>query len=350
MPACTTVQILRVVGAGQHTSTTGLYYPNPGLVNNFSSYSYFNGLSTYPRVEVYTVSGSDTAWGIFTAANIPVYRSRQLSGPGQNPNTALPNCPNNLTWVYGSATNTGAVPTVVEKTTTQIHVEYINTLYGNQSINGFFLEDGSIGTSKMTNGAVTTAKIADSNVTTAKIADSNVTTAKIADSAVTTAKIADSAVTTAKIADGNVTTAKIADGNVTTVKIADSNVTTAKIADGAITASKLNSAVRFPMSIRWSVDPQYLPAISKEGSYPSDVEVSREGTGHFRITHPSITNASQWTAIPVVQRNSQTSAIRIAYPLYNIGSAFIDIYICTSAGVLTDSGYFSVSVILQQFA
>jgi hypothetical protein len=210
------------------------------------------------------------------------------------------------------------------------------------------IADSNVTAAKIADSNVTTVKIADGNVTTVKIADGNVTTAKIADSSVTTAKIADSSVTTAKIADGNVTASKIADGNVTTSKIPDSNVTTAKIADGAITASKLNSAVRFPMSIRWSA--AFLPSVVKLGSYPSDVEVNRAGTGHFRITHSSITNASQWTAIPVAQRASQESAIRIAYPLYNTGSAFIDIYVSTSSGALTDSGYNTVTVILQQSA
>lgn len=125
MPACTSFDFIRVAFAGN--SLRGWYYPYPNLlVNDYSSFSYYNTSTGYPKLEVYNLSGSDLAWGLFTSETqktnkTPAYRSRDISGPGQNPNVALPNCPTG-TWVYGrNITTSGSVPTTTGKTNADVH-------------------------------------------------------------------------------------------------------------------------------------------------------------------------------------------------------------------------------------
>jgi hypothetical protein len=125
MPACTSFDFIRVAFTGN--SLRGWYYPYPNLlVNDYSTFAYYNTTAGYPKLEVYNLSGSDFAWGLFTTESqktnkAPSYRSRQIAGPGQNPNTPLPDCPV-VTWVYGrNVTTSGSVPATTGKILSDVH-------------------------------------------------------------------------------------------------------------------------------------------------------------------------------------------------------------------------------------
>lgn len=100
------------------------------------------------------------------------------------------------------------------------------------------VQDGSVGTAKLTDLAVTTAKLSELAVTAAKIAALAVTTEKLADGAVTTEKITDANVTGAKIAAAAIGNTHLGSKVVKQANIDDSAVGTNQIAADAVTLDK----------------------------------------------------------------------------------------------------------------
>lgn len=74
---------------------------------------------------------------------------------------------------------------------------------GQVFMNSAFIQDGTIGTAKITNAAIVNAKIADLSVDTAKIANASITTAKIGNLAVDTLRVAGRAITIPALAFTN---------------------------------------------------------------------------------------------------------------------------------------------------
>jgi hypothetical protein len=132
--------------------------------------------------------------------------------------------------------------------------------------------------------------INDGSVGTAKISDLGVTTAKIAASAVTTAKIADANVTTAKILDANVTNAKLSDMAAATIKGRASGAGTGVPTD--LTAAQARTALSSPgFTRRTSV------ALTTQTS----VDFNTIPAGTVRIVVTFAAFSTNGTSLPIIQ-------------------------------------------------
>jgi len=135
MAVCTLYDFFRITQAGNNT-LNGLYYQDIDRTTlGFSVFSLFNPLDNYPRLEVYNLSGSSYAWGLFISSGQAAYRSSQI----YTNLTQVPDCPSNLIWVYGNAVTSGSLPTVVGKTNIEAHRELINLMYGGVTVDGLVL-------------------------------------------------------------------------------------------------------------------------------------------------------------------------------------------------------------------
>ena len=111
------------VKSGVNNDLVGLYSPSGSALDIFSSFKHLfptNTTTKYPRIEPYNLSGSDYAWGVFTAPNTPRYRSIDIYDTLND----IPTCPDGITWVNTTG-NTGAVVTVVGKSEGQVHREFV---------------------------------------------------------------------------------------------------------------------------------------------------------------------------------------------------------------------------------
>lgn len=174
MAACTTYDLFRVVSAGNNLAN-GFYYPTSGYeALGFSIFSFFNTIRGYPCLRVFNLSGADYAWGLFLTSTLSAYRSSEI----YTSLSLVPDCPQGLSWVFGTQT-TGTYPNVMGKTTQEVHREIVNLLYsGAAPIGG--LENNSVTTDKILNGAVTSSKLADGSVINSKLGNRSVTFKKLA--------------------------------------------------------------------------------------------------------------------------------------------------------------------------
>ena len=109
MPYCTAYDFFRIKGAD--AIYTDMYRPTTSgiQINGFDVYVSFTnwGRSEYPRLQVYNLSGTHWAWGLFTSPSSVRYRSSII----YTTTAAVVDCPHNLVWVHSNG-QIGTLPNV----------------------------------------------------------------------------------------------------------------------------------------------------------------------------------------------------------------------------------------------
>ena len=228
------------------------------------------------------LNGTLTVSGLVVTTNSVTFQSNSING----------------SWIIDYSIPTTKISNTGTLTVNGLNVTSTTVTFQPNSINGSQIKDGTVSTSKIIDGQVTSSKIATGQILTSHINDGQVTSQKIATNQVTSQHIATSQVITDKIADGQVTSQKITTNQIQTYHINNNQVTSDKIQQltNNLTFSNTVSGVGIQWNNKYSTsDYQFIRYYQDASEYSNtyDISTSSNNNGTLVIgVEGSIDNTS----------------------------------------------------------